>query len=282
MFFWEREDDTPLIEAIVRGDLEKVRALKERKDQVMATNYLGFNAIEMARYLDKEECLRLLEPPRSKTFKVRPKGEDKIRLMEEAEFESFFKIRYLRNVIYGSYSLFKEVIRNCPAYFMKGEAIEEAPTYALFEKYAEAPEKFAILAKLHKEKIGQGYFVPVTIEWVEEAVGYGAFAEEEIKKGSFVGEYIGEMRRSAFWGFTCDYAIDYPGWRRFYVDATKYGNEARFMNHSYSPNLYTVAAEDRGLLHSVFLAKRDISKGEQLVWNYGESYWSIRNPPQQL
>lgn len=281
--FWGNEYETPLIAAIVRGDLDSIKALASQKDQVMAENYLGFNAIQMAIYLDKMESLDLLLQSKSqRIYNVKLKGENEVREMKASEFETFFNIRALNHLVFFSYNLLKSVIKACPPYFRVGENLEEKPTQALFEKYVEQPEKFAIFGKLHKDKINRGYFVPVTIEWVEDAVGYGVFAKEDIKRGAFVGEYTGNVRRYGLWGLTCDYAIKYPSMPPFYIDATNAGNEARFINHSYEPNLIAVAADEKGLLHSVFMAKKDISKGQQLSWNYGEDFWLPRDPPQEL
>jgi hypothetical protein len=286
LFFWQNEDETPLIEAILKDEIEKVRKLKDQKDHVLAKNYLGFNAIEMAKYLDKSELHSLLETLSQKIFKVKPSGSDEIVDFSEDKFQKFFNFRYLRHLIFDNYSIFKEVIRSCAASYRDGESIEEKVNPEIFEKYFDKTEKFALRTRLFENKINSGYIAPMTIEWIDEMVGYGIFAAQDFKKGEYIGEYTGVVRRRAwgYWIYQNEYSITYPNhtMRRFCVDGQGQGNELRFSNHSYNPTMEPVVADDKGLLHSLFIAKRNISMGEQLTWDYGEDFWSIRNPPQEL
>ena len=76
--------------------------------------------------------------------------------------------------------------------------------------------------------------------------GWGLFSLQEIPKGSFVVEYVGELidndeaeKRGRKYGkagcsflFDLDYAVS--GDDCFSLDAQYYGNEARFINHSFN------------------------------------------------
>jgi len=101
-------------------------------------------------------------------------------------------------------------------------------------------------------------------------------AEDEIKKGEFVVEYVGEVIDDR----TCEKRL----WQmkrlsdtNFYlcevssnmvIDATDKGNMSRFINHSCEPNTemqkWTVDGETRV---GIF-ALRDIEKGEELTYDY--------------
>ena len=55
------------------------------------------------------------------------------------------------------------------------------------------------------------------------------------------------------------------------VDATMWGNIARFMNHSCAPNCYSRIVEvGKGIhdKHIVVFAKRDLKIGEELQYDY--------------
>jgi SET domain-containing protein len=52
------------------------------------------------------------------------------------------------------------------------------------------------------------------------------------------------------------------------VDATRYGNQARFINHSCDPNCISKILVINGHKHIVIFAQRFISKGEELTYDY--------------
>lgn len=78
-----------------------------------------------------------------------------------------------------------------------------------------------------------------------ESKGWGLFAREDIARGKFVIEYIGEVidkiefnhrfsrakddKRSNYYFLTLG--------QNLYIDAYNYSNEARFINHSCNPNV---------------------------------------------
>ena len=63
------------------------------------------------------------------------------------------------------------------------------------------------------------------------------------------------------------------------IDATKMAGMARYINHSCNPNLeanqWRVGAEE----HILLMAKRDISNGEELTWDY--QYQNYGTKPQR-
>ncbi|XP_062193646.1 histone-lysine N-methyltransferase ASHH3-like [Phragmites australis] len=109
-----------------------------------------------------------------------------------------------------------------------------------------------------------------------EKCGFGLVAEDEIKKGEFVIEYVGEVIDDK----TCEerlWKMKRLGDTNFYlcevssnmvIDATDKGNMSRFINHSCEPNTemqkWTVDGETRV---GIF-ALRDIKKGEELTYDY--------------
>ncbi|MFQ6665903.1 hypothetical protein Gotur_032457 [Gossypium turneri] len=62
------------------------------------------------------------------------------------------------------------------------------------------------------------------------------------------------------------------GQARYFIDASKYGNVSRFINHSCSPNLVNhqvlVDSMDCHRAHIGLYASQDISVGEELTFDY--------------
>ncbi|CBK19699.2 uncharacterized protein [Blastocystis hominis] len=57
-----------------------------------------------------------------------------------------------------------------------------------------------------------------------------------------------------------------------YIDATHFGNESRFVNHSCDPNCAVHIIRTSTLFpHVVLVALRDIQEGEEICFHYGGS-----------
>jgi len=134
------------------------------------------------------------------------------------------------------------------------------------------------------QKIEKGYIPHVSIRWINDHASYGLFAEEDLAQGSYAGEYTGIVRKNdrRYFEPLNNYCYEYPVLdeigRSFIIDATQ-GSFTRFMNHSFNPNLKPVHVFYDGFYHLIFLALCPIKKGAQLTYNYGQSYWYIREPP---
>ncbi|KAI5076200.1 hypothetical protein GOP47_0008265 [Adiantum capillus-veneris] len=119
--------------------------------------------------------------------------------------------------------------------------------------------------------------------------GWAVRTAQRIARGTFVCEYIGEVlddceankRGERYDKEGCSYLYDIDAHidigrrgrpKPFVIDATKYGNVARFINHSCCPNLvnYQVLVEsmDCQLAHIGLYATRDINIGEELAYDY--------------
>jgi SET domain-containing protein len=119
---------------------------------------------------------------------------------------------------------------------------------------------------------------------VSEAVGFGVFANQRIPKGTFLGNYVGEVipydavgNNNYLFGMVPEVEDFHSG---LVVDAHKYGNHTRFINHSSRPNVkaYTIELDRRA--ETYFEALRDIESGEQLLFDYGPDYWVGKLSPE--
>lgn len=101
--------------------------------------------------------------------------------------------------------------------------------------------------------------------------GMGAFALRRIRKGTRIVEYLGERvsheeadrryeGKDADDAHTFLFIVD----ARTVIDAGVDGNEARFLNHSCSPNCESVIEKRRVYIEAV----RTIEPGEEMTYDY--------------
>lgn len=143
------------------------------------------------------------------------------------------------------------------------------------------------LGKRWAREIEDGIIAKSEVVWISDQVGHGLFTTHRIPAGAFVGEYTGIVRENnrRYLEPLNDYCYEYPildaiG-RSFVIDATQ-GNLMRFINHSERPNLRPRYAFIDGAYHCIFLAIEEIAPGTQLSYDYGRSYWYLREAPLYL
>ncbi|CAJ0934992.1 unnamed protein product, partial [Mesorhabditis belari] len=107
--------------------------------------------------------------------------------------------------------------------------------------------------------------------------GWGVKTMSWLPKGTFIGEYTGELHREG------DGAGEYLfetklGESSCTIDAKKCGNFTRFVNHSCEPNLHAASVIWENCVnpyvHICFFTVRDIDAGEELTVDYGPEWWS--------
>lgn len=116
------------------------------------------------------------------------------------------------------------------------------------------------------------------------AKGLGLFARQELADNTWVGDYVGEVLSQE------EYLQRYPNEDAAYVLSanTDYNIDAadparssflRYANHSRDFNMiYTVLrVRGRRQKHVKFYTTRRVLPGEELVFDYGEQYWTERN-----
>ncbi|KAB0789966.1 hypothetical protein PPYR_15746 [Photinus pyralis] len=117
-----------------------------------------------------------------------------------------------------------------------------------------------------------------------ESMGWGIRTICNIPKGTFVCEYIGEIITDVEADQREDdsyvFDLDSRDSESFCIDAGRYGNFARFINHSCDANLVPLRVffehQDLRFPHIAFFAIRDISAEEELSFDYGEKFWIVK------
>ncbi|RVD86263.1 uncharacterized protein DFL_004550 [Arthrobotrys flagrans] len=104
---------------------------------------------------------------------------------------------------------------------------------------------------------------------------------EPIKKGGFVGEYTGEVipegeadRRVANYDSSISFLFEINSTHE--IDSTQYGNKTRYLNHSkLEPNCEPKVLLVNGVHRIAFRALEDIEPGQELLFNYGETFFQF-------
>ncbi|PAV58382.1 hypothetical protein WR25_23926 [Diploscapter pachys] len=119
--------------------------------------------------------------------------------------------------------------------------------------------------------------------YYDDAKGRGIKARREFFQGEFVCEYKGKLMeyneaKELEEEYSQDASIGSYMYffkhhsRRWCVDATSETvYKGRLINHSaLRPNLKTKVVEFNGSIHLILIAKRDITSGEELLYDYGD------------
>ncbi|CAL9213440.1 unnamed protein product, partial [Arabidopsis halleri] len=121
--------------------------------------------------------------------------------------------------------------------------------------------------------------------------GWGAFTPDSLKKNEFLGEYTGELithdeanergrvedRINSSYLFTLNDQLE--------IDARRYGNKFKFLNHSARPNCYAKLMIVRGDQRIGLFAERAIEQNEELFFDYcygpEHAVWSRGRQPRK-
>ncbi|XP_053380892.1 uncharacterized protein LOC123550294 isoform X2 [Mercenaria mercenaria] len=114
--------------------------------------------------------------------------------------------------------------------------------------------------------------------------GWGCKTLVDIARGTFICEYIGEHISDCEADRREDdsylFDLDNKDGETYCIDARRYGNVARFINHLCEPNLTPVKvfvdSQDLRFPRICLFANRDIKAQEELGFDYGEKFWIIK------
>ncbi|KAK3003135.1 hypothetical protein RJ639_017950 [Escallonia herrerae] len=149
--------------------------------------------------------------------------------------------------------------------------------------------------------VQRGISVKLQVYMTPEGKGWGLRTLEDMPKGSFVCEYVGEIvsnmdlfernLRNTSEKHTYPVLLD-ADWGSegilkdedaLCLDATYYGNVARFINHRCcDANMIEIPVEvetpDHHYYHLAFFTKRKVNALEELTWDYGIDFSDLNHP----
>lgn len=118
-------------------------------------------------------------------------------------------------------------------------------------------------------------------------VGWGLFADENLPKGTILGEYTGRIIKWNFLNYRPgSYRFQYPTRKKlklkYVIDAEPGGNWTRLVNHSENPNVEAVAIYVGGILRMLYVLDEPVQKGSELTVDYGPGYWKTARNPKKI
>lgn len=106
--------------------------------------------------------------------------------------------------------------------------------------------------------------------------GTGVFAMEEIKSGTIIGKYQGEIKATSIKTNNLDYSIVLNG--KYYIDAQKFPRcYIAMVNDAYSSNYNNNCIFKKNGKSVYLIAVQDINKGDELFVSYGHKFWQSRS-----
>ncbi|XP_078440113.1 putative inactive histone-lysine N-methyltransferase SUVR2 [Wolffia australiana] len=192
--------------------------------------------------------------------------------------------------------------KDCPIERAKNDAFPDKCKGHLVRKFIkECWRKCGCHKQCGNRVVQQGIWCNLQVFWTGTRKGWGLRCTDDLPRGAFVCEYVGEVLtnmelydRTLKMGNT---KHTYPilldaDWgsegvlkdeEALCLDATFYGNVARFINHRcYDANLVEIPVEvetpDRHYYHVAFFTARKIDAFEELTWDYGIDFDDHEHP----
>lgn len=102
------------------------------------------------------------------------------------------------------------------------------------------------------------------------SAGLGLFATDSFEKGERIVEYVGKRLTNKEVDNIKEnrYLLEINS--KYTIDGSDRSNIARYANHSCKPNAETDTFGGRAYI----IAKKNIKKGDEIVWNYGKEYFN--------
>lgn len=246
-----KEGRTLLHLAVLDDRLDIIQILRKDANLKFRRDAFGLSPIDIARFLNRKEALHLLQP-----------------LSEVAVFPdltSLDQFEYLPYPVFETKEGFEQIL----AHVAKAKEEDKIPA-----------EKIWMGIYFDKE-ICKGIHPPISIQIVDQEVGFGVFACKKIPPCTYVGEYTGIIQqRSSKELKEKQHCLRYTTWEgknNFTIDAEMKGNFTRFINHSSRPNLGVQSVYWRGIPRMIFVALKEIREGAQLTFDYGPIFWKHHN-----
>ncbi len=161
--------------------------------------------------------------------------------------------------------------------FESPEALEEVFLWTAKEKEGISPHRIWLGIHYDRE-IAESLHPRLIVRRIDREIGLGVFAAERIAPQTFLGEYTGLIRqkRRAHDGESV-YSFSYTAWRvgknPYVISSETMGNFTRFINHSDDPSAEPVCVLWRGMPRIILISLREIAKGGQIHFDYGNIFW---------
>ncbi|KAJ4994119.1 SET domain-containing protein [Stagonosporopsis vannaccii] len=118
----------------------------------------------------------------------------------------------------------------------------------------------------------------IELRWAGDDKGIGTYARRAIKKGTVLGEYVGELTpdvdSDSTYLFNVNNDLDVPV---ALIDSLRMGNWVRYINHSCDSSTDFERARIGEEIRFIVKATKRIRVGEEVTVNYGDGFWKTLN-----
>jgi hypothetical protein len=198
-------------------------------------------------------------------FKIFLDGQ--IKSITKRQLEELVEIEYLTALTFDNLHIKDKIEKKCIS----------AARYGYMQK------EHLWFGAYYENEINTHSVADVYLKWIDPVKEFGLYANADIKKHTYMGEYTGCIRkykkkiddRNAY---CFEYSIGSKT-TPYTIDAREKGSLIRFVNHSDSPNLSPLSVYQNGVMHIIFRTNRDVKKNEELTYDYGPNYWKRREKP---
>ncbi len=248
----------PLFKSLIKDDTLAFKSLISKGLDPFKERIEGVSAYLLAHYLGRKEALEVLSLYAHEKFHL--DGWNHLKSPNQDE------VLFYPHLSFSTYRLFRKV-------WIYSQKVKDKLEF-----------KSLWFSKLFKCFPSICFEPPsVLIKYSGPNIGMGLFANEDLSKGSILGEYTGAITKWKFWNIESgDYRFQYPTRGtikpKYIIDAELGGNWTRLVNHSFDPNIEAVAIFSGGILRMLYVLFKSVKKGEELTIDYGLDYWKNQKP----
>ena len=244
--------------AVIDNVIKLIEKLANSPHLCQKKNAFGHTPLDTAQFLNRKRAAAILKGPPEPPFCDQPN----VTFYDVKKNRSILSTEYLPWPIFQNYEMLKDVLFRTK----KAKQEDDIPTEKVW------------MGIYYDTEVQKQQCPSIAIRYIDDEVGYGAFANQKIPSCAFVGEYTGivEERRPRHLKDKY-YCVRYSAWQmgkqKFVINAERMGNFTRFINHSDKPNLSLQSIYWKGMPRMIFIAIQEIAEGAQLTFDYGDIFW---------
>ncbi len=259
-------ENTPMHWAVIYDNTTRLKkCLKDAPKESHQRNRLGFTPYQLASLLGRDACRKLLHNEGEVTIRFQERGAREPSMLTPEAFKERTGVQWTSSLRFPDFETLLAIYLQ----------VEEGHTWRQIDNEA------IWLGTYYRRDIEMAREALVTIRWVDEKLGYGVYSDAELKKGSYICEYAGVVRRRPWlsWHIS-DYCFRYPtaAWTKpiYTIDAEAIGNVGRYFNHSDTPNCEAIGVLSGPLMHILIRTCEPVQAGDELRLDYGPLFWRNR------
>ena len=120
-----------------------------------------------------------IPPKKSKLIKIAFYGDEALREVKVKEFNRLTGLTYCKHLVFSSRKEYEALKNEIHRSFKQGTLTKESEWFGF----------------QYRTQVLEGKVSDVSIRWINNRIGFGLFAEEELLPGKLIGEYVGLIKK---------------------------------------------------------------------------------------